>query len=705
LKELSRTGGPHRPIGHYSRQPFLRNTPPGCFFTRAGQHALIEQREFISLTANRGRKQPMDIRQEAAAAIRHKELWKATDVVLVSMPFGPLRQPSIGLSLLKATLTPNHVSTKILYFTLQFAKQIGPSLYDYIAAGHPNTTDLVGEWIFSDTLFGANGSKREEYIEQVLRKEAQTYQELFGRRVRNAEEFVDDVLMAHDKAEDFIRACVQQVQDLRPRIVGFTSVFQQHVSSLALAKRLKEDTPELLVVFGGANCEGVMGIELIRQFPFIDAVVSGEGELIFPLLVKRGLLGERFDDLQGVYTRGNIGVNGYHSNAPSVRNMDALPFPEFDDFFKQWECAGLEAGSPKLLFETSRGCWWGEKHHCTFCGLNGLTMSFRSKSAQRAIEEIEYLTRKYPYSSVAVVDNILDMKYFKQFLPELARRQPGLELFYEVKANLRKDQLQLLRDAGVLHIQPGIESLSSRVLEIMNKGVKGLQNIQLLKWCKELGITPHWSIIWGFPGEPPEEYARMAELIPLLSHLTPPIMAGTIRLDRFSPNYDKAEQFGFLNVTPYPAYSYIYPFSEQSLANLAYFFTYRYKDGRDIVRYARPVHERVLEWQNNHAQSELFSIDKETHLLVRDQRPAALKPLTVLSGMQRVLYNACESIRSIEQLQQVAIDTLKEDIPFQQVETALQTLVEQKLLIRERDLYLGLAIPYSVPHRDNRETV
>ncbi|GHO88866.1 RiPP maturation radical SAM C-methyltransferase [Dictyobacter formicarum] len=646
----------------------------------------------------------MDMRQQTAGMLEQQDLQKPVDVILVSMPFGPLRQPSMGLSLLKATLNPDHIATKILYFTLPFAKLIGPALYEYIAAGHPNTTDLVGEWIFSATLFDSSDCHSQAYIEQILRQEARMYQELFGKRVRAADELVDDVLMARTQAEDFLAACVQEVLAYKPRMVGFTSVFQQHVASLALAQRLKERLPDLCVVFGGANCEGVMGAELIRQFPFIDAVVSGEGEQVFSALVERCLAGARFDNLPGVYTRRNLSflsANSRYSNAPSVRDMDALPFPQFDDFFTQWEAVALDTGLPKLLFETSRGCWWGEKHHCTFCGLNGQTMSFRSKSARRAIDEIVHLTSAYPHSSIAVVDNILDMKYFKEFLPELATRQLGLELFYEVKANLRKDQLQLLRDAGVRQIQPGIESLSSQVLEIMNKGVKGLQNIQLLKWCKELGIIPHWSIIWGFPGEPPEEYARMAELIPLLSHLTPPIMAGTIRLDRFSPNYDNAEQLGFLDVTPYPAYGYIYPFSEQSLANLAYFFTYRYEDDRDIISYARPIHERVLEWQDTHAQSELFSINKDTHLLIRDRRPIAQRPLVILSGLQRVLYCACDGIRSLGQLYQVAKDHLEpEELSCRQVEDALQSLVEQQLMIREGDLFLGLAIPYSVSNQD-----
>src|SRR4030095_5227998 len=117
----------------------------------------------------------------------------------------------------------------------------------------------------------------------------------------------------------------------------------------------------------------------------------------------------------------------------------------------------------------------------------------------------------------------------------LAARNLGIELFYEVKANLNKEQLSLLRAAGITAIQPGIESLSDIVLQIMRKGVSALQNIRLLKWCRQLGISPHWNLIWGFPDEPPAEYQRMAELVPLITHLTPPVGSSKIQIHRFSP--------------------------------------------------------------------------------------------------------------------------------------------------------------------------
>jgi len=616
------------------------------------------------------------------------------------MPFDSgVLQPSIGLGLLKAGLTPLNISTRILYFSLRFAELIGTSLYDRIAAG----CSLVGEWLFAGALFDFASLGAEGYIEDVLRERSPAQKRL-GIRIRvyslpeagPREAFIQDVLAARGKVEGFLDECLWKVASYHPTIVGFTSTFQQQVASLSLAKRIKAQSPETFIVFGGANCEGIMGAKVVRQFPFVDAVVSGEGDIVFPELVRRVLERRSFSDLQGVYTRDNVGlnINGQYPNAPSVRDMDVLPFPDYDDFFEQLETSCLEKyHPPRIQFETSRGCWWGEKSHCTFCGLNGASMDYRSKSSERALNELIYLTNRYPGRPVSVVDNILDMKYFKDFIPELAARQLDVELFYEVKANLKKEQVRLLRDAGIMMIQPGIESLSSHVLKLMRKGVTGLQNIQLLKWCKELGITPFWNMLCGFPGESPEEYARMADLIPYLTHLRPPASVGTIRLDRFSPNFDHAEQFGFVDVAPYPAYHYIYPLAPEVVADLAYYFTFRYREPQDVESYTKPLVEQLIAWAKAYEQSDLFSVDKATHLLIWDLRPVAHEPLTVLTGLQRVLYSACDRAHTVSQLQQLVEQHSGEAISVQELEELLGPLMERGLMLRESNTYLGLAIP------------
>jgi ribosomal peptide maturation radical SAM protein 1 len=221
--------------------------------------------------------------------------------------------------------------------------------------------------------------------------------------------------------------------------------------------------------------------------------------------------GQELGKLDGVFHRIGGSICEPRNPIKPVDNLDELPYPDYDDYFDQLERSSLlpeitGPHSPQVIVETSRGCWWGAKQHCTFCGLNGSSMAFRSKSPERALEEFKYLHQKYR-CFLQVVDNILDLQYIKTLFPRLAKENLGIQLFYETKVNLSKEQLQVLKTSGVIALQPGIESLNTNVLQLMRKGCTALQNVQFLKCCKELGIEAGWNFIWGFPDEDEADYA------------------------------------------------------------------------------------------------------------------------------------------------------------------------------------------------------
>lgn len=621
-----------------------------------------------------------------------------TDVLLISMPFGPLFWPSIGLSLLKAGLEPLGVTTRVRYFTFEFAKRVGQPFYSFVANdARLSLVDLPGEWVFSSALFDTPDEEAFRYLDEIGRWHAPWADKTWVKRLPAST--IAKLIKARGRVDGFLDACLAEIDRASPRIVGFTSMFQQHVASLALARLIKRRWPDVFVVMGGPNCEGITGIETVRQFPFIDAAVSGEGDVVFPQLVRRILDGQRVDDLPGVRTRRNVALERADSvshGAPMVKRMDDLPLPVYDDYFEQFEKTALRhSWSPTILFETSRGCWWGERQHCTFCGLNGQTMAYRSKSPERALDELIHLTGRHPGLNVWVVDNILDMRYFQTFLPELARRNLGLDIFYETKSNLRKDQVRILREAGVRRIQPGIESLSDSVLRLMRKGVSGMQNIQLLKWSKELGVELDWNFLWGFPGEDPEEYKAMARLVPHLVHLPPPELALGILLDRFSPNFMEPERFGFGEIAPFPSLRHVYPLPPDAVRNLAYHFSFRYQDDRDVATYVDPLVKAIRAWKRHHESSDLFWVIVEPFVLIWDLRPGASRRLVALEGADRALFEACDTVRDIHTL----VDTAASASPggrgawdVDAVEKRVRPLVDQGILIRQGSRLLSVAL-------------
>ena len=345
-----------------------------------------------------------DERREPAAlaiAADREGCGSTADVVLISMPFGPLLTPSIALGLLKASLAPRGISTKTLYFSLWFAERIGTRLYR--TAAHSTSGTLAGEWIFASALFPQVHPDTEGYLHGVLEAPRSAFaSKVLGAQPEGATE-LNGLLEARGKVDRFLDDCLERVIACRPRIVGFTSVFQQHVASLAAgASGSRQRAPDIFIVFGGANCEGVMGAEAMRQFPFVDAVVSGEGDMVFADLVDAVLAGDasiegcRASSRRASVARFRPG-DRYAQTAPMVaRHGRAARIRTTAILRAVRGSRSRRMRAPTILFETSRGCWWGERMHCTFCGLNGATMAYRSKSAPRALDELRRSDGRLP---------------------------------------------------------------------------------------------------------------------------------------------------------------------------------------------------------------------------------------------------------------------------------------------------------------------
>jgi ribosomal peptide maturation radical SAM protein 1 len=380
--------------------------------------------------------------------------------------------------------------------------------------------------------------------------------------------------------------------------------------------------------------------------------------------------------------------------------MDDVPRPNYDEYFARLERMTFRSQISRditLFFESSRGCWWGAKHHCTFCGLNGSAMTFRSKSAPRVLDDILELAARYKTLRFQAVDNIIEMSYFDDLLPALRDQGLDITLFFETKANLRKEQIRLLREAGVHTIQPGIESLSTPILKSMNKGVTGEQNIRLLKWCTELGVTPEWNVITGMPQEDPEEYAKMAELVPSLVHLHPPNVT-ILGLDRFSPHHERPEEFGLRTTGPARYYGLVYPISDRRLLDdLAYQFEYVYNDGRVPETYVAPLRKALMAWRENYPRTKnsLTYRRGPGYLLIEDGRSVGRDVDDVrytLEGDEAEIYLACDAGATPEQ---VAARLAKKGAAARapdEIAEFLDQLVGRRLVYREGGRYLSLAV-------------
>ncbi len=629
----------------------------------------------------------------------------------MNMPYTSLNRPSLALGLLKAVLERAGISTAVLYANLEFAEEAGLPLYDLASSQFPKDF-LTGEWTFAAAAFrDAARAGDEEYLDRIVKARLilpRTYRGAAGNaRLKS------DLWTLRRAAGDFVERAAREALATGARVVGCTSTFEQHAASLALLRRVRELDPTVVTLLGGANCEGIMGRTTHRAFPWVDYVVAGEADGLVADLCRRLLADGRqvpaADLPAGVYGPAHreeaAAVAPGEAPRPVFRDLDALPVPDFGDYFRALAGSPFAAAvRPGLPLETSRGCWWGAVRHCTFCGLNGSSMAFRSKSPGRVLAEIHELEARYGISRFETVDNILDMDYFKNVLPALAADaadgNAGRRIFYEVKANLRRGQVELLHRAGIRWLQPGIESLHSDVLALMNKGIQAWQNVQLLKACRELGVRTSWNFLWGFPGEDDAWYAEMAAWLPALEHLQPPSGVVRVRYDRFSPYHQQPETFG-LALSAAPAAAHVYPLPAAELGDLAYYFA---DAGRpDVFTGAggevaagrpgvRAMEAAVLPWQMAFWRGELPVLTVEDDggaLTIEDTRALASRRSCELTGLDRAVYLACEEAPAAARVASMVADTEKA------VAAAIARLQECHLLLAvdRRLLALGLRAP------------
>jgi ribosomal peptide maturation radical SAM protein 1 len=607
-------------------------------------------------------------------------------VLLINMPFGNLRWPHLGLGLLKAALLRRHIPCDVAYFNFDFAELLGREHYQWLADQFAFV--LGGERLFAKHYFADKTLPDDEnYYRHVLLATDP------GMTQADHAAYLDTAR----HIEPFLDACMTATDWSCYGVVGFTASFQQTMPSLCLARRIKRLRPEIKIVFGGAACEHPMGEELMRQFAEIDSVFVGEADRTFPDSLRQCSGTGRQDptggEAAGRETVAERACVGWQSGP--VENLDHLPYPDFDDYFTRLERSPLRAEvEPLLFFETSRGCWWGRKCRCAFCGLNGERVGFRKKSPQRVLDELRYLVARHSIRRAAAADNILDPSYFESLLPRLQTAGLDLSLAWEMKTNLTRRQVQALRDAGLGAAQLGIESFSTPILKQIGKGATAMQNLQALRWFAEVKIEVKWNLLYGFPGEDPAEYGKMTALLPSLYHLPPPQIAGRVRVDRYSRYFEDPQGFGIVRLRPALPFHFAYPFPRDVLERLAYYFDYDYGDHRNPVDYVEPLVGAVAAWQDSAGRVSLRLFDRgDGVLILTDTRLGAAEFQRRMTGIERAGYLFCDTARTLPQvIDHLATDRAAPPLTESAVRPMLDGWVAARLMANLDGHYFSLAI-------------
>ncbi|KTD25410.1 bacteriocin maturation radical SAM protein 1 [Legionella lansingensis] len=596
--------------------------------------------------------------------------------VLVVPPFYSVARPNLAVSLLKSVLIKAGIPCIIEYSNFRFAQFMG--IQDFLTIADTLFPELlIGDWIFAEAAFGSIVDKDVEGYANIIRA---LIQKEGGTPPKNLENWLK---VTRNKANEFVKAESQRLATLRPLAFGFTIAVQQTVSAIALASKIKRIIP-VPTIAGGPNCEGVMGKQLWEICDAFDYVCLGEGEAVIQVAAMQ-IKGNELAPIPGCltpYEKNNKSSNRV-IKAPYTCLND-LPAPDFGDYFQAINQFPYRI-EPALVMESSRGCWWGVKSQCTFCGLSKETIAWREKDAEKTLAEIEEVVNTYGNYPILMADLIFPYTYYSTFLPKVKKdNQP--RLFYEIKANISQEKMLQLYEAGVRWLLPGIESLSSPALLLMKKGTKAAQNVAILKWAIDYGLSVSWNFIMGFPGEKDEWYHDIISKIASLHHLQPPMSVGDIHLDRYSPLFSNP-QLGARKIGPTKAYQKVYPWPKQVLNNIACYF-----DMEPIENGCQALTKKLLKnefnnWRNAWSSGQrpflegTYNNDK-SRLFIKDTRAIALQNHYELSSEATTLIKSAEK--------PISLNSFMKRINNPERSKAFMELKENKLLFIEDNHLISL---------------
>ena len=625
------------------------------------------------------------------------------DLVLVAMPFADVHTPSISLGLLQALLERGGLRVRSEYANLLYADRLGALASAQVFAGRGCH---VGDWLFCSAIFPGRIAEPREIAAVVL-----------GRRAAHDP---DRLARLEDDLRDWRGATAQFLDDVAERIVaegaplvGCSATFLQLYPALALLKRIHERAPGVVTLIGGPGCETGMGLAVHRLFPWVDYLVSGEADdIVVPLVLR--LLREGRECEPAALPAGVRGPRqrlAPHAADPPAeaflaraRDMGGHPTPQYADYFATLaELPRLQcAVSPALPIEGSRGCWRAVRSPCFFCGDNGARAEFRPRPAADFLRDLDELHRRHGLKRFVATDNMMDPGYVQGVFRELARREAPYQLFFEISACLERDAVATLSSGGMTWMQPGIESLSTEILRVANKGHEAWQNVQLLKWCRQYGIRVTWNMLFGFPQELDEWHAAAAALVPALSHLNPPRFFHPVMACRNSVYFGRAAELG-VSVTPSPAYARFLPLPPESVAELAFTFeSVRAASARGPRDGAEALAAGVLVWQQRFRRQPkpgLVMVDDGESLTILDTRDR--EEHIALFGVERLALLLADEAPPREEL----LAELAREHPAREIEEALEGLLRRRLVIALDGRIIGLVLKPPLPELAGDEEI
>ena len=207
----------------------------------------------------------------------------AANVVLVSMPWTTVLQPSLGLAVLRAELRRQAIACRVFHANLWLLKYLSAETYFGVAR-----LDGLNEFLCTALLDPEIDAIQLEALAQHCRIICASGRSL--AHYREPEELFELLLAIRNHViPRFLGECAEKILAMQPTMVGFSCLFDQTLAAAALAKLLKEIRPDLPTALGGYAVQHENGTEVLKAFPQIDCIARGDGEPVIAKLAQASI--------------------------------------------------------------------------------------------------------------------------------------------------------------------------------------------------------------------------------------------------------------------------------------------------------------------------------------------------------------------------------------------------------------------------------
>lgn len=288
----------------------------------------------------------------------------------------------------------------------------------------------------------------------------------------------------------------RDISEFNPDIIGISCFTPNYPQAQQVAELAKHVAPEALTVIGGPHVT-FTAARTLKETPFIDVVVRGEGEYTMLDLVKAAEGELEVTAIPGIsYRWRNRFVN--NPDRPFIEDLDSLPFPARH----LWPEEYISRGMKEVPVITSRGCPYG----CVFCSTSRMAgRSFRARSPENVVNELQQVVEEYDFTRFVFNDDTftLNQQRVLDICSEIQQR--GLNITWACSARVdtvTPELLSRISEAGCNMIYYGVESGNQQILDhFIGKRITLEQAKNAIKWAHDAGIATVASYIIGFPGE------------------------------------------------------------------------------------------------------------------------------------------------------------------------------------------------------------